>query len=483
MKLKKEFLYYITCFTTGFAILVFELLSFRMLAPYFGNSSIVIGTIINSILLALAVGYYLGGYIADKKKSSELIYHVIIISSFYMLGVYLTYPVFLKNISGLPVITGTLIAVIVLFFLPMILLSFVPPYLIKVISSKDNIGISSGKIFSLSTVGSIMGGIFTTFFFIPVIGTKMSILISCIMLFLIGVFGLGRLKLLPLSLLFVIAAPFALTVDSKANIIYKDESVYNIISVEQDKGIIYYLRLNSNVGHHSVYIKGRALTTTYTDIHLFPHMIKDAKKTLILGNASGTMMTQISHFFDRAIDGVEIDEELTQVGLKYFGLVLNAQKKVFHEDARVFLQKNKEKYDIIHVDLYAGNPYIPFHLSTIEFFKLVKESLSDNGIVVVNYPKFLEKNKKLSEYYIGTVQSVFPSTFISHETLFAFKADTSALDIKKLIASKNFSRRELIEVAQKALAKLKVVENQEKAAFFTDDLAPVELMTFKALKR
>lgn len=482
MKLKNEFLYYITCFTTGFAILVFELLSFRMLAPYFGNSSIVIGTIINSILLALAVGYYLGGYMADKKKSSKLIYHVIIISSFYMLGVYLTYPVFLNNISGLPVITGTLIAVIILFFLPMILLSFVPPYLIKVISSKDNIGISSGKIFSLSTIGSIMGGICTTFFFIPVIGTKMSILISCVMLFLIGVFGLGRLKLLPVSLIFVIAAPLALTVDSKANIIYKDESVYNIINVEQD-GIIYYLRLNDNVGHHSVYIKGRGLTTTYTDIHLFPHMIKDAKKTLILGNASGTMMTQISHFFDRAIDGVEIDEKLTRIGLKYFGLTLDAKKKVFHEDARVFLQKNKEKYDIIHVDLYAGNPYIPFHLSTIEFFKLVKKSLSDNGVVVVNYPKFLEKNKKLSEYYLGTVKSVFPSVFTSHETLFAFKAETSALDIKKIIASKKFPRRELIEVAQKALAKLKAVEDQEKSVFFTDDLAPVELMTFKALKR
>jgi spermidine synthase len=481
MKSKNELLYYTTCFTTGFAILVFELLSFRMLAPYFGNSSIVIGTIINSILLALAVGYYLGGYIADKKKSNTLIYHVIIISSFYMLCVYLTYPVFLKNIAGLPVIAGTLLAVIILFFLPMILLSFVPPYLIKVISSKDDIGISSGKIFSLSTLGSIVGGIFTTFFFIPVIGTKISILISCIMLFLIGVFGLGRLKLLPLSLIFIIAAPLALTNQSEANIIYTDESVYNIISVEQD-GIIFYLRLNDNIGHHSVYIKGRGLTTTYTDIHLFPHMLMNAKKTLILGNASGTMMTQISHFFDRAIDGVEIDDELTRIGLKYFGLTLDGTKKVFHEDARVFLQKNKEKYDIIHVDLYAGNPYIPFHLSTVEFFKLVDESLSDNGIVVVNYPKFLEKNEELSKYYLGTMMSVFPSTFISNEALFAFKTPTSVLDVKKAISAQKFPN-ELIQVAQKALSKLKPVDDQETSAFFTDDYAPIELMTFNALKR
>ena len=483
MKSKNEFLYYITCFTTGFAILVFELLSFRMLAPYFGNSSIVIGTIINSILLALAVGYYLGGYIADKKKSSTLIYNVILVSSFYMLGVYLTYPVFLKNISGLPVIAGTLIAVIILFFLPMILLSFVPPYLIKVISSKDDIGISSGKIFSLSTLGSIMGGIFTTFFFIPVIGTKISILVSCVMLFLIGVFGLGRLKLLPLALIFVIASPFALTNASDANIIYTDESVYNIISVEQDQDIIYYLRLNDNVGHHSVYIKGRGLTTTYTDIHLFPHMLMKAKQTLILGNASGTMMTQISHYYDRAIDGVEIDEELTKVGLKYFGLTLNDKKKVFHEDARVFLQKNKKKYDIIHVDLYAGNPYIPFHLSTIEFFKLIDESLSDNGIVVVNYPKFLEKSKRLSKYYLGTIASIFPSIFTSHEAIFAFKAKTTASEIKKSIESNQFPSRELVEVAQKALSKLKAVKNQDTPVFFTDDYAPIELMTFKALKR
>ena len=104
MQTAKGRLYYATCFVTGFAILVFELLSFRMLAPYFGNSSMVIGTIINSILLALAIGYYLGGHIADRKKANDLIYQVILVSAAYIFLVYLTYPVFLKSIAALPAV-------------------------------------------------------------------------------------------------------------------------------------------------------------------------------------------------------------------------------------------------------------------------------------------------------------------------------------------------------------------------------------------
>ncbi|MFH1216770.1 MAG: fused MFS/spermidine synthase [Pseudomonadota bacterium] len=480
MNIKSGFLYNTTCFVTGFAILVFELLSFRMLAPYFGNSSIVIGTIINSILLALAIGYYLGGYIADRKKSHNLIYQVIVISACYIFLVYLTYPVFLKSIAGMPVILGSVIAIVILFFPPMILLSFVPPYLIKLISSKDDIGISSGKIFSLSTLGSIMGGIFTTFFLIPFIGTKISVLVSAIILFLLGLTGLRNARLLSLAVVFGLLSPFALSARSESKIIYQDESVYNIITVEQD-GEICYLRLNDSIGHHSVTINEKTvLTGTFSDMHLFPYIFIDARKALVLGNGAGNIMMQVSRFSPAQIDGVEIDSEITRVGEKYFGLNLDDKRRVYHEDARVFLQKNKEKYDVIHVDLFAGNPYIPFHLATIEFFRLIADSLADDGALVVNYPRFIEHDEQLSGYYLGTIKNIFPSVIVSDEAVFAFKRDISADRIKSLIVSKKPTGT-LFIVARDALKKFSDVGSVSH--FFSDDFAPIDMMTYRALKR
>ena len=484
MNNNSNLLYYSTCFITGFAILVFELLSFRMLAPYFGNSSIVIGTIINSILLALAIGYVLGGYIADKKKSSTLIYHVILASSIYIFLMYLTYPVLLQSLADLPVIPGSLISIIILFFLPMVLLSFVPPYLIKIISHQDDVGISSGKIFSLSTIGSIIGGTVTTFVLIPYIGTKTSILLSTLTLFALAIVGLRNTKLIALALIFIALSPFRLSARHEPNIIYQGESLYNIITVTEAENLPYkarYLKLNENIGHHSVSIDpATCLSNTYADMHLFPHIISEAEKTLILGNGAGTMMTQLSCLFDTAVDGVEIDPKLTEIGLHYFGLTLSDKAKVFHEDARVFLAKHKEQYDIIHVDLYSGSPYIPFHLATKEFFMLIYNAMPTDGVMVVNYPKFLAGNNKLSEYYIGTITSVFPATFSTDEALYAFKQTTSVQVIRRKVFRQD-PKGSLFIIARDALAGLKAVTPTD--SLLTDDFAPLDMLTYNALKR
>ncbi len=480
MPLQHKYLYYLTCFMTGFAILVFELLSFRMLSPFFGNSSIVIGTIINSILFALAVGYYLGGYIADKKKSDRLIFQVIVLSSIYMFAVYMTYPVILKSMGRLPAVSGSLLAIAILFFLPMILLSFVPPYLIRVISSQDTVGMSSGTIFSISTLGSITGGIVTTFFLIPFVGTKTSLLVSSLILFVLGWAGLRNLKPLPLFVAFVLLSPYALSARNDMNLIYQDESIYNIIGVAELDGIS-YLKLNDFVGNHSVSINQKTcLAGTFTDMHLFPHIFIDAEKTLILGNGAGNIMSQISCFSDTEIVGVELDPEITRVGKDYFGLALDDRKRVVHEDARVFLLNSKEKYDIIHVDLFAGNPYIPFHLATVEFFRLLHDSLSEDGVLVVNYPRFLETDPQLSDYYLGTITRVFPTTYAANEAVFSFKKNHSVHSIKKMVLARK-PAGSLYIIARDTFAKFDKVETGPH--IFTDDFAPVELYTYQALKR
>jgi len=182
----KKVLSYIVCFITGSVTLIIELICFRLLAPYFGNSNYVTGIIINTVLLGLAVGYYIGGYTADKHKSFFLPFVLVFISTVYLFIIYLTHTFFLDIIGKMNIIAGVSLSVLAMFFLPVILLAFIPTYFIRILASEDNMGKTAGKIYSLSTFGSIIGGFCTTFLLIPYIGSSRSFLLCIIILFIIS---------------------------------------------------------------------------------------------------------------------------------------------------------------------------------------------------------------------------------------------------------------------------------------------------------
>ena len=473
---------YLTCFSTGFAILVLELVAFRLLAPYYGVSNIVTGTIINAILLALAAGYMFGGYFADKYKSDQLPYFIIFFAAVYLIVIYVFYKPLIHALADLSVMFGSALTTIIMFFIPAVLLAFIPPYFIRAISLDTTVGKTTGIIYAISTLGSIVGGILTTFLFIPYLGSLNTFLIAVLVLSGVAILGLIRFHRRAVFLMVMVLPLFFPCSPESGKFVYSGESEYNVITIKKDaRGEALYLLLNDGKGHHSKTLDpDTMMSNDYYDDFLVAQLLSNAKHTLILGNAAGTSMRQAGYFFNNHVDGVEIDPELSLLGRTYFGLRLNDKLKIYHEDARIFMNRNRQKYDTIIVDVYAGSPYVPFHVATLEFYEQVRNSLTADGIVAVNIP-FYSLNTELSEYFLNTIERIFPGrTYISGCVAFAFRTKINMQLLAARIDAKS-APPILKELSYTVVSDFKKVKNTNKV--FTDNLAPIENLTRDILEK
>ncbi len=473
-----KYWWYAICFFTGMISLILEITGLRILAPSFGNSLYMTGTVINTVLFGLAAGYYAGGWLSAKKQSEHIPFLLLLFSSLYLSIVYSLKSYLFSFALQLPFIAAVLLASAALLFLPMFLLGFISPYIIGL--GQEHAGMKSGKVFSISTLGSIVGGILTTFLLIPSVGSRIIMLGCIVVLGVVGCIGLfGRSKKYALLLLLV-GMPLLPNEDN--NYVLASESPYNLIYVKElfGKNI---LLLNDNRAMHSTSLDpATGLSFAYYDYFLIPNLLHETKSTLILGNGAGTAMTEILHFFPGRVDGVEIDEELTRIGEKYFGLdVQNSKSSIFHMDARVFLAASQEKYDAIDIDLFSGSAYVPAHLVTKEFFTLAYEHLSDNGIIVINMFSVF-KNKPMGNSYIHTIAQVFPSVFITDTMIYAFKTPTTKEELVKKMESAELSP-ELSYARNLFLKNLEEISIFPNAIVFTDDYAPIEPLIFSEIRR
>jgi spermidine synthase len=325
----------------------------------------------------------------------------------------------------------------------------------------------------------------TTFYFIPHLGSQTSFLVTVVVLYILAASGLFRFHKVYAAVALVLgfAAVAIAPAPTRTEYVYQGESEYNVITVATayDRHL---LLLNDNLGIQSVSLNPQTHLAEhfYTDYFLFPNMLRDARRTLILGNAAGTTMTTLSHYFDGEIDGVEIDPLITRLGQRYFGLDLNDEKlNVIHQDGRLFLNHNRTVYDVIAIDMYGGGPYIPFHVATLEFFRHVADALSEDGIMVLNLP-FFAGQTQLEQYYLNTIGRVFDSAFRFRQVLYAFKQQVRQQDIIAAIDRRTLPPV-LTELAQKILDELEPVPLTREGALFTDDYAPLEKLTFDAIDK
>lgn len=472
---------HVTCFTTGAAILVLELAAFRLLAPYFGTSSHVTGIIINTILLALASGYMVGGAAADRHRSVKLPFLVILGSAAYLGVIYACCPSLLRRLAYLPVVPGSCIAVVILLFIPMALLAFIPPYFIRTLSRENPVGTTSGRVYALSTLGSILGGLATTFWLLPDLGTRFTFLTAVGLLLAISGLGLARFSRLSLLLPALLVPLLFFPAVKRRGVIHAVESEYNIIQVTEEGGHT-YLKLNENLGYHSMTLdRETKLTGDYFDLFLFPQVLTNARETLILGNGAGTAMIETHHFFDTNIDGVELDSALTEVGREFFDLRLDQRLSIHCEDARAYLLHSDKRYDVVCVDIFAGSPYVPFHTTTVEFFELVCDALDEDGIVAVNIPSYALETE-LAEYFYNTLARVFPDVFFARRLAFGFKGGMDSARMRSLVEARELSPS-LRTVTDAALTDVRRVGCATDERYFTDDKAPVEQMAFRLMRR
>ena len=428
--MKNNLFLYLTEFFAGMSVMAVELGASRLLAPYFSSSQIVWTIIIGTIMIAMALGNIYGGKTADKFQDPDKLYGRIIIAAIWIALIPVVGKYIILGISALLVFTvsnnfliiAAFCACMVIFVFPLFLLGTVTPSLVKFsVDNLDDNGKTVGTLGAFNTIGSIIGTFVPTFVTIPAVGTSITVLIFAgILLVLSAVYFIsvhtGTKKIVVSAVIFVICCGLGYS-DSFAfwekDLTYESESVYNYLQVsEDDREVI--LSTNVLFGVQSVYMKQDRLTGMYYDYAMAaPLMVEDKDisdmDVLILGMGTGTYATQCRKYLgDMNVEGVEIDEKITQLSRQYFSLPEDIQVTTY--DGRAFLNSSDQKYDVIMVDAYQDIT-IPFQMSSTEFFTLVKQHLNDGGVMVVNMNMRGSKEGNINQYLSDTIGSVFNTVY------------------------------------------------------------------------
>lgn len=474
--LKNKLFLYLTEFFAGMSVMAVELGASRLLAPYFSSSQIVWTIIIGTIMIAMALGNIYGGRSADKSPNPDRLYTRILIAAIWIALIPVAGKYIVLGISALLIFTvsnnfliiAAFAACMVIFVFPLFLLGTVTPSLVKyAVDSLDDNGKTVGTLGAFNTIGSIIGTFVPTFVTIPAVGTSITFLIfSGILLVLAIVYFVnvraGKKKVIVSVVIFALCCGLGYS-DSFAfwekNLTYEGESVY----MKQDR-----------------------LTGMYYDYAMAaPLMLADKNPSdmdvLILGMGTGTYATQCRKYLgDMNVEGVEIDEKITQLSRKYFSLSEDVPVTTY--DGRAYLNAMDKKYDVIMVDAYQDIT-IPFQMSSVEFFTLVKDHLNEDGVMVVNMNMRGSGDGNINQYLSDTIGQVFDAEYT---------VDVANTTNRELFASNNPSIMENLQANTKQITNADLRNMMETVYadstpygkgdyILTDDKAPVELLGMQVI--
>lgn len=543
--LRNKIFLYMTEFFAGMSVMAVELGASRLLAPYFSSSQIVWTIIIGTIMIAMALGNIYGGRKADKDPNPDKLYGRIIIASLWIaaipvLGKYIILAisaVLIFAVNSNFLVIAAFAACMIVFVFPLFLLGTVTPSLAKYTtdSLQDN-GKTIGTLGAFNTIGSIIGTFMPTFVTIPAVGTAITFLIFAGILLALSILyfvspssekldgneggsrsyreqddkslpsGHDRVressvvaKVITSVLIFALCCVFGHNGSFafwEKNLTFEGESVYNYLQVKETPNSM-ILSTNVLFGVQSILVKDGSLTGMYYDYALAAPYMANTKirqqangekiDVLILGMGSGTYATQLSRYFDNVnVEGVEIDDKITDLAHKYFELPESTQVTTY--DGRAFLNAVDKKYDVIMVDAYQDIT-IPFQMSSQEFFTLVKDHLTEQGVMVVNMNMYSEDSNissgdtTINTYLADTISSVFDQVMIvdvkgsTNKELFATNGDDLATRLGNDIA---FEKDDDLKAMMKHVEDT-LISYEGTGHILTDDKAPVELLGMKQI--
>ncbi len=487
----RQALLLLLAFVGGLTSLGVEFAASRLLAPYFGTSLSIWGVLIGLILVYLTVGYYLGGRLADRYPSPALLFRLTALAGFAVgLIPVVSRPILRFAQQGfatlsLGVVLGSLLATILLFALPVILLGFVSPFVIRLrIQHVNRAGNAAGAVYALSTLGSILGTFIPVFWLIPTVGTRPTLYIMSLALLLTSLLGLWpryrAYAVLPLIVVALAVLPLrGIKTADYGTLVYESESAYNYIQVLR-QGNRVDLALNEGHAVHSVYDPQSSVTGGPWDLFLMAPYFGSGQvpaRTAVIGLAGGTVARQYTLAFGPTpIDGVEIDPKIVEVGRRFFAMD-EPNLNVIVQDGRYFLATTDQRYDVIALDAYR-QPYIPFYLTTREFFAEARRHLSPDGVVAVNAGR-TATDFRLVDALSGTLRTLFAHVYVidaasfSNSLIFATDAPTSLEGFTQRARAVRDAPAPLGPVAETALRQGSPRE-APAGPVFTDDLAPVE---------
>jgi spermidine synthase len=407
-------------FGAGTGTLAVEISASRLLAPYYGSSTVVWANLIGLVLLALALGYWLGGKLADRRPSQHLLGGLVLgAGAFVALLPFVTDPILdvsargLDRVSGGAVV-GSFFGTLLLFAPPVFVLGMVSPFAIRLaLVDVGSAGQIAGRLYALSTGGSLLGTFLPALVTIPLVGTQRTLIGSAAVLALSSAALLGRRSVaFAAAVAALLALPPGVVKASDGRILLEEESRYQFVQVVE-RGGVRRLYLNEGIAVHSVYRPDTVLTGGIWDAFLaVPALLEREPRTLaVLGNAGGTVARAYGRFWPRTeIDGVEIDPAVSAAGLRYLGMGENPRLRVVDADARPFLRRTDRRYDMVFVDAYH-QPYVPFYLATREFFELVRKRLEPGGLIALNVAT-VPGDRRLRDDLARTLATVFPEVRI-----------------------------------------------------------------------
>jgi spermidine synthase len=470
----------------GAASLGAEIAAARLLAPWFGASTIVWANTIATVLVALSAGYWVGGRLADRDPTFAGLCRLVVLAAGLMAAVPFVAGPFLRvSVDALDRVeagafAGSLLAVLVLIAAPVLVLGCVAPYAVRLsVGAVDEAGRVAGRLYAISTMGSLVGVFLSALVLIPLAGTRRTFLAFALALALAAALGLRR-RLAAVAPA-VVAALIALPVGTvkatpEGRVLWEEETAYQYARVVQAPDGERRLELNEGQAVHSVYTPGKYLTNNYWDEPLvlpLAALDRPPRSVAILGSAAGTVARAYGHFLpDTRLDAVEIDPELTEVGRRLFDLRA-PHLRTHAADARPWLRATHRRFDVIYVDAYR-QPYIPFYLATKEFFALVRAHLNPGGAVLINvgHP---EHSTRLEQVLSATMRSVFPH--VARDPAQTVNTQLIAADAPLTAARLRAGARAHLPAALRPVADAtagRLAPALRGGSVYTDDVAPVE---------
>ncbi len=483
-------LLYPIVFVAGAATMSTEMSASRLLAPFFGASILIWANIIGLILIYLSAGYFWGGRLADRHPNVRYMARLMLgAAAAIALTPFVALPLLSAAVSAFAqasvgAFLGSFFATMALFSIPVTLLGMASPFAVRLgVSTVERAGEVAGRMYALSTAGSILGTFLPVAVLIPQIGTRRTMLATAAVLALVATPALGRrYVVVPVTIAAVALIPPGL-VKPGSRIVYEGESAYQFIQVQRIAGGGRVLHLNEGWADHSVWYPDRVLTGGYWDQFLLAPVLHGSplRNLAMIGYAGGTVGRAYGAFWpDTNVQGIELDGAVTAVGKRYFGLASNPRVSVATADGRTYLETHDTRYDAVFLDAFR-QPYIPFYLTTQEFWSLVEQRLAPGGMVMANVGR-IPGDDRLPDAIAGTMATRFAVVYrwpvgSFNEIVAGF---TTPLDAARFAARLRTAPAGLRGVAGTVQGVRRVPPSSDP---LTDDRAPVEWMTDQMIVR
>ena len=482
----KKYRLEIIVFFAGAIGMGLELIAARILSPYVGSSNVVWTSIIGIILASMSLGYWIGGKRADKNATIDQISDILLISAIFTSIIPILETLVVKQLAEMieNLTISAILCAIIVFSIPSFILAMISPFAVKIKSKEESeIGSLSGRISSLSTIGSIIGTFSMGFLLIPNIGVTNINIIITLLLIVLSIFSKEKknkkylyviILNISIVLILIILGKWIFKLNNP-DILLDTDSQYSRIWVKQiatEKNTYKTLQVDTGLESYIDIDTGEMGAKYLRFYDLFEYFNKNAKDTLLIGGAAYTYpIHYLDKFENKTIDVVEIDEKMTEIAQNEFGLdTSNPRLNIYNQDGRSYLNYSEKKYDTILIDAFKGMN-APFELTTYQALSNAKNLLNENGIVLTNIISSIEgENSKFIQYEYATYKAVFDDVKI-------FMVNSNDREIEQNLILMGIKGNPEIDDSKfekyNNYLKMEVTNFETNKKIVTDDFAPI----------